>query len=341
MSRTATGPIACNQCCDPCGSSCSLLSQPWALPQPFEGLGIKVGGWLQTGYTYNAKDPGDNFNGPIQTNDRAGEFQMNQAWLFLDKPCDTSKTGYALGAHADIVYGTDWRVAAAHGFGLEDRLNGNDQFYGWIFPQFYVEPGVGPLSIKVGRMAGILGYEQIPSPMNFFYSHSFGTCHTKVCLIAGALAKLKVNKQLEVQAGVHNGVFRFDDDNDNKNFHGQIKWTSPCNILSFAYGLDFGRVGPPGVVDLCIHNFILTAKLTEKLDYVAESYIALMDTPNVGTGTAEWYNLAHYLYYKVNDKLSLGTRAEWFRDDDGFGVSGLGAPPLQPSQLAEHRRLRW
>ena len=41
-------------------------------------LGLKVGGWANAGVTYNATNPGDNFNGPVTFGDRSGEFQLNQ-----------------------------------------------------------------------------------------------------------------------------------------------------------------------------------------------------------------------------------------------------------------------
>jgi len=44
--------------------------------------GIEVGGWIDMGYTANADDPANRFNGPVTFNDRSDEFQMNQLWLY-------------------------------------------------------------------------------------------------------------------------------------------------------------------------------------------------------------------------------------------------------------------
>ena len=41
-------------------------------------------------------------------------------------------------------------------------------------------------------------------------------------------------------------------------------------------------------------------------------------------GYADWYGLAQYLIYTINPKWSVGTRVEWFRDDDGARVAGVG-----------------
>ena len=39
--------------------------------------------------------------------------------------------------------------------------------------------------------------------------------------------------------------------------------------------------------------------------------------------TAEWYGINQYLFYKLNCCWTAGSRFEWFRDDDGFVVTGL------------------
>jgi hypothetical protein len=39
---------------------------------------------------------------------------------------------------------------------------------------------------------------------------------------------------------------------------------------------------------------------------------------------AEWYGLNQYLLYTINKCWQAGIRAEWFRDDDGTRVTGLG-----------------
>src|SRR5690606_1023500 len=47
-------------------------------------------------------------------------------------------------------------------------------------------------------------------------------------------------------------------------------------------------------------------------------------TPGAAAQDAEWYGLNQYLIYTVNDCWSYGLRAEWFRDDDGVRVGGIG-----------------
>ena len=85
---------------------------PWNLPQPsfLSNHGIKVGGWIQQGITFNGDHPADHYNGPMLTNDFSNRYQMNQAWLYFVKPTQTDGCGVDLGGRVDVVYGTDWRI---------------------------------------------------------------------------------------------------------------------------------------------------------------------------------------------------------------------------------------
>ena len=42
------------------------------------------------------------------------------------------------------------------------------------------------------------------------------------------------------------------------------------------------------------------------------------------TAFSEWYGLNQYLYYTIDDQWKAGLRYEWFRDDDGARVAGVG-----------------
>ena len=117
-------------------------------------------------------DPGDYLNGPVLPNDVHGDPQMNELWLYFHRPVETDGCGVDVGGRVDLLYGTDWRVAYFHGLGMEDEINSGPQLYGFSVPQFYLEAAVNNLSVKMGRMTGVLGYEIVPPMGNFFYSHS-------------------------------------------------------------------------------------------------------------------------------------------------------------------------
>jgi putative OmpL-like beta-barrel porin-2 len=337
--NAAVEDVCCgDSCSDPCcGESCDCGGCPWLakdlfkLPQPcvLQALGINTGGWLQVGVTGNAENPGDNFNGPLLTNDRVGDPQMNEMWLYFHKPVDTGGCGFDIGGRLDLLYGTDWRAAYFHGLGLEGDLNGaelsgSNELYGFAVPQFYAEIGLNNLSVKIGRMTGILGYEIIPPMGNFFYSHSYSLCYGEPFLITGLMGNYKISDQLNVLAGIHQGIHRFEDNNDRKNFQGGVMWNSKNQRLSLAYALDVGQndfLFP--LEEEYVHSLVGKLQLTPELLYVMQNDYGWANG-TAGNPDAEWYSINQYLLYTINEKWSAGVRAEWFRDDDGTRVLGLG-----------------
>lgn len=315
-------------CCNACAPSGACDQNPFQ-PRLLQALGVKAGGWVQVGHTFNAQDPASNYNGPLLTNDRANNLQMNQLWTYLHRPVDTGGAGFDIGGRIDLLYGTDWRVAYLHGLGMEGDLdhallNGSNQLYGFSIPQFYAEAGLNNLSVKVGRMTGVLGYEICPPMGNFFYSHSYTICYGEPVLITGVMNNYKVNDQVNVLAGAHQGVHRFEENNDRWNYQGGVTWTGPGEMLSLAYAFDVGRndfIFP--LDDEYVHSLVMKLQVTENLLYVLQNDLGHADGA-AGHPDAEWYSINQYLLYTLNEQWSAGLRIEWFRDDDGTRVLGLG-----------------
>ncbi len=286
-------------------------------------LGDTLKVYLTATKRINADEPGDRFNGPLLMNDRDGEAMVNQLWLYAEKPCDTGGEGFDLGARVDVLFGSDWRVAYAFGFGLEDRINQSRELYGLALPQFYVEAGWNKLSIKLGRMAGIFGYEMIPPMGNFFYSRSYHICYTEPLLMTGLLAKYPLTDQLTAHAGVHQGYRRFENNNDKYNFHGGLKWTACDGMYSFAYALDTGKIDNAGQQNQYLQSLVLTLQLTDNLRYACHSDLGILDGPT----QSEWYGISQTLVHTLDERWSVGARMEIFRDDDGAVIFGVGNLP--------------
>ncbi len=326
---------ACAPCCDPC-RPCGgegvfarwLAADPFKLPQPalLQTLGINAGGWLQAGITMSDRDPFDRSNGPVLTNDRHADLMLNELWFYVERPIDTSD-GFDLGGRFDMFYGTDFRVAAFHGFGAEDQLNGPDQLYGLSLPQFYLEAGYGDLSVKMGRMVGILGYEMVPPMGNFFYSHNYAICYSQPIIITGLMGKYQLNEQITALCGFHQGFNRFEDNNGQFSVQSGLMWTSPDSRFSVAYAFDVGRNDDALATEQYVHSIVLKAQLTERFLYVIENDLGHLNNAP-GQPDAEWYGITNYLLYTINENWSAGIRAEWFRDDDGTRVMGLGNLPV-------------
>jgi hypothetical protein len=326
----------CNQCgCGQCGSASddiflsSVLGPYMQVKECAKNCyGLDIGGWIQAGMTANAQDPHDRYNGPVLTNDRVGDLQMNQFWFYAHKTVDNGGCGFDAGGRVDVFYGTDWRAAALHGYGMEEeRLNGPDQLYGLSIPQMYAEFAYNDLSVKMGRMTGIVGYEIAPAPGSFFYSHSMAIAYGEPILITGLMSNYKYSDHLTLLGGFHQGMHQFENNNGTINLQAGAMWTNCDERLSLAYAFDIGRNNfLPGMLfleDEYLHSLVLKYQVTERLLYVAQNDYGYANGA-AGFEDADWYSIGQYLLYAINEKWSAGARVEWFRDDDGTRVLGAG-----------------
>lgn len=309
---------------DGAGDGASADPKPWTLPQPclLEKAGIHVSGWLQQGLTFNPQCPGDDTNGPVATNDRANDYELNQFWLTAERVTKTDGDGFDIGGRIDACYGTDWRYGDC--LGLENRINAPNDLYGLVLPQFYFEVAYNDLTVKLGHYAVCLGYEIVPAPANFFYSHSYALTSEPI-LTTGVQADYKLSKNWSINAGFNRGWNTFEDDNDKFDFLGGVKWHNDDNTTSVSYEIDVGPQDPAGVDSRYVYALVVKQQLTKKLLYVAQHNMGGSEGANPRTGGyAMCYGLDQYLIYTINSKWSAGMRAEWFRDDGGGYVSGVG-----------------
>jgi hypothetical protein len=301
---------------------------PWKLPQPacLQNHGIVVGGWIQQGFTYNGLNPQDRFNGAVTTNDRADEYQLNQAWLYLNRPTKTDGCGWDLGGRVDVVYGTDWRYGQSSG--LETRIDDPNSFYGLILPQFYMEVAVNDLTVKMGHFATFTSLELVPAPLNFFYSHSYMMAgYFDPLLVTGLQAEYKLNDNWTAVGGFNRGWLQFEDSSETLNFLGGAKWASESKKSTLSLMVDAGpQIGFTGVHDRTSVYAVYTLQLTERFQWGSE-YIAGIEANGsvVHPGQdASWYGTEQQFTYKLSDKWSAGLRYEWIRDNDGARVAGIG-----------------
>ena len=296
--------------------------KPWTIPQPkvLNHLGIITSGWLEQGVTFNSLNPHDGWNGPVATNDRSDDYELNQFWLTFARPVKTDGCGFDVGGRVDACYGTDWRYGDS--LGLESHIDAANELYGLVLPQFYVEVGYDDLTVKIGHYAAAMGYEQVPAPANFFYSHSYALGYSEIILATGIQADYKLSDNWNANAGINTGWGMFEDNNDKMSFLGGLKWHSSSNKTSLSFEIIAGPSDPAGENHLYDYALVFKQQLTEKLLYVAQNNMGGAETAAGGYGM--WYGLDQYLIYTINPKLSVGTRVEWFRDQDGTRVAGIG-----------------
>jgi hypothetical protein len=296
--------------------------QPWRIPQPcfLQALGIETYGWIDQGVVFNSLSPSDRWNGPVVTADRSNDYELNQVWFGFERKVDTKGCGFDVGGRIDIMYGSDWRYGDS--YGLETHLDYQHQLYGLILPQMYLEVAYNDLTVRLGHWAPSIGYEVVAAPGNFFYTHSYALAYSEPVLVTGMQADYKLSDQWNVIGGFNQGYMVFDDGNAQLNFLGGVKWHNDDTKTSVSFMLDAGNQELQGITQLFDYSLVFKQQLTENLLYAFE-HVYGGEFPSVG-GYARWYGLDQYLLYTINKCWSVGTRVEWFRDEEGARVAGVG-----------------
>jgi hypothetical protein len=330
----------CELCAD--GIECLSLDCPEREPYRFFGdncwldcRGIDVYGWLDFGVTYNQHSPDDGFNGPVLPNDRDGEFQLNQAYLVLEKLADNQGCGLAIGGRIDLLYGTDSRLATSRG--LETDRNFNDhwnggRFYGLALPQAYVDVALDDWNVRLGHFYTILGYELTQSTENFFYSHTYSMYYGEPSSHTGMLVSKPIGCGVELMGGFHRGWDNWEDypGANQLDFLEGVTWKSDDGRTSIAVAGTQGKESDAlgGFAPRSLYSVVVKHQLTDQLSYVFQ-HDGGRQSRGVRGGAntarpARWNSVNQLLIYQINCCWSTAFRLEAFDDDGGVRVRGLG-----------------
>jgi hypothetical protein len=318
--------------CAPCGAKCggcgggggcgSILCQPGDPASVWDMLtggcsDIKVGCWVQAGY-YNYN------NGMFS--DYPHAVNVNQMWAFIEKEVDSS-CGFDWGFRCDYVYGTDGPDTQAFGSppnGWDLDWNAGN-FYGHAIPQLYVDVAYCDLSVRFGHFYTVAGYEVVPAPDNFFYSHAFTMYWAEPFTHSGALATYTLGDHVTIYggwtAGFDTGFNTFGGDN----FLGGISASLTDNI-TVTYTSTFGKFGFGTSSSGYSHSIVVDVDLSKRLNYVFQSdfidYRGFVLEPPFGRNVVHRYGVNQYLFYEINKCLAAGLRLEWFNAEDDIGTDG-------------------
>jgi len=307
----AGSPCSCHDCCK---QRC---------------FGIEFGSWLDQGFTFNARGSQDRFNGPLTFNDRENEYQMNQFYVFAERKTDTCARNWDIGGRIDFLYGTDARFAQA--FGLDDRWN-STRFYGAALPQVYVDTAWKDLLVRIGHFYTIIGYEGVMAPGNFFYSHSYTRQYGEPFTNTGILFQYKLGDTLKLSAGVERGWNKWQDNNRQGEFLGGATWTSCDERTSLAFAMTTGAWDDTGLLNRTMYSLVFTRQITDSFKYVLQHDLGIDNDAGIqpprttDRRDGQWYSINQYFLYDINCCWSMGLRFEWFRDQDGTRVGGIGDP---------------
>lgn len=316
--------------------------------KPLKDAKVTVGAWANAGVTYNASAPDTKFNGPVTFGDRSSEFQLNQLNLFVQRAVETSGDKWDFGGRFDFMFGTDSVFTQAYGVPAYDvntwqRLNrsnwdlhmlrGQNRFYDIAFPQAYAEinaPIGNGLNIKIGHFYTPIGYETVPAPDNFFYTHAYTMQYGEPFTHTGILGNYAVDDNWSVMGGVVTGSATGGWDGGwNKqlgNWNGiaGATWTSTDKNTSLNVSGTYGGTSEHSSQSWGMYSIVGKQNFTDKLHLMVQhdhGYANGITLDGITSDTnAEWYGINTHLTYDVQDNLSVGLRGEWFRDQAGFRV---------------------
>ncbi len=317
-----------------------------------KSLGLRVGGWIDFGYTHNFEDPRNDLNDPVTFNFRYDHVMLNQANLFIERAVNTDG-GWDVGGRVDFMIGTDSPFTQAAGLEISDAgkqkwMGDTDQLHNFnklALPQAYLEiyaPVLNGITAKIGHFYTIIGNEVVTAPDNFFYSHAYTMQYGEPFTHTGALFSMPLVDNLSITVGAVNGWDSFTADIDDAwNFIGGLNWDNGvegAGALSVALTAITGTVagyhGNMDDLERSLYSIVLWYDITDQLHFTLQHDHGWEE--QLGTDDdAHWYGINSYLTYDINDMFSVGTRMEWFRDENGVRVSSLyGGQGVRPGKSA-------
>ncbi len=314
--------------------------------------GLKIGGWSNAGITYNAASPANNFNGPVTFGDRSSEFQLNQLNLFIQRAVATEGSGWDFGGRFDVMFGTDSIFTQAYGVPAVDvnsgaamnrshwdlnMLNsaGSNRFYDLALPQAYAEAYVpigNGLNVKAGHFYTPIGYETVPAPDNFFYTHAYVMQYGEPFTHTGIMGNYAVDANWSVMGGATTGSATggwdggFDKQLGNWGGLAGATWTSTDKGTSANISGTYGATSEQSNKAWGLYSIVLKHNITDKTHLMLQHDHGFANGVLLGgkSTDAQWYGVNMHLTYDIKDNLTAGVRTEWFRDQNGFRVCSPG-----------------
>lgn len=304
-------------------------------------------GWISQGLTYGS---GGDYYSPMGLNDQEG-YQMNQLYLSLGRRVEKGNQ-FSIGGQVDLMYGTDYYYMSS--VGLETHQNntphwnghGSDVMYragraeyGAALPQAFGEiymPFLNGLDFKVGHFNSVMGYESLQSNSNFFYSRSYTRIYGMPTSMTGAMGELALCNGWKLLFGGVTEWNAFDSPSDNFSGVLGLNYESDTKFFTFAITGMLGDQCAPCYQfetyaeksQVFLLNMFAKFQIAPRLSYVCEFTVGnddrdyfCLETFDMKGGRT-WFGLNNYLFYQVNEQLTLGTRFEWFNDADSTIIDG-------------------
>lgn len=295
-------------------------------------LGVELFGYLDQGVTLNPASPSDRLNGPIETNYRSNDYQVNGLYLVAERKVDPKFWCPQLGGRADVLFGTDAPLGGTS-LGFDDQIS-SGRFYKLAIPQLYGNlflPISNGISFKFGKFYTPIGNEWLINTENFFYSH-FLSWNIQPGTHTGVLAEAQLTDTIQIQFGPNLGWNTSENSNQAVSFLTTFDWRSRDDRTRLDFAIQTGRQqGVISVADanVTMYSLIFNQDIREDWHYLLEHDL-LVGNSRVGLAADDFesYSLANYLFYDMNERWRAALRFEWLRDDDG---TLTGFDPTRPA----------
>ena len=334
------------------------LLRPTSSGRSMDSAGTQVYGWIQQGFAGNIDGPRDRINFGTNYGWRSNDYRLNQAYFVLENTL-AHDDRFDIGYRVDFLVGHDAPFFVANGMfssftGFDPRsgvgADGPKSFrevnrVGIDLPQVFLEVHVprlltsGGVDIKAGKFYTLMGREVYPGADTDFYSRTYENVYATPFTHTGVMATLHATPTLDVLVGVVRGWDVFKDNNDMVTFHGGFLWNSPDKRYNWTTAWITGPEQPDNDRD---YRSLISSYLTAKLGstdawllsaggHLGYESNAARDVATGRRNDATWYGTTVNLFYAVDPRWRLGTRVEWFRDEQGTRTGQLGRPGFAAS----------
>lgn len=325
------------------------LFESIGIGKPLEDAGITIGGYIEGGYTVATNDPPGHVLSGRVFDTKNNKIVLDQFDLFFDRPVDYAKAAQNhtvdIGAHMDFIYG--WDAGLIHSSGVLDNPSVAGVTKGTYrsrtspenqpdFNQFYVDvalPVGSGLRIRAGKFVTLLGYEVINPTGNAFYSHSYEFGFAIPFTQTGIIGEYKINDDFLVDAGITRGWNQtFRDNNSTPDLLASMTFTPQESdaLKKWKFIANLSE-GPQATHDnhdwWTVIDLQAVYTVSDKLTIAAD--LDYGDAPHAtATGSAQWYAVAAYGAYVINDYVTANVRAEYYGDNKSFTLGPGGTANL-------------
>lgn len=293
---------------------------------------IKLGGHLDVGITANGQQPDNDLNFGNVFNDRAGQVMLNGLALTLERDPDTSSKTPDIGFKIQGVYGTDSRYTQL--IGEFNRIATTRETFDIV--EAHVDAHLpyltaGGIEVHAGVLPTLEGIEVMDPTGNFFYSHSFLYQYGIPLKYTGLMTETHLSPMFDLYLGVDSGVNTFlgtggGANDDQVHFHGGlgINFKTVTVLATTQIGPEDYAYNSPGFHPVGVHknrylnDVAVTWKASDKLTVMGDFNYIYDDGAK-----AAGYGAVGYAIYAFNPIVSLGARAEVWKDDKNFYVAAF------------------